>query len=101
MAVGCFERAIFLKPDSAHMRTALGIMLINLGKYGEAVKCIDDAIGIRPLDPNAHIQKAYALEKMGSRAEAIECCKKMLGWKNLGDHHAKRVRDIIDRLSAG
>ena len=101
MAVGCFERAIFLKPDSAHMRTAMGIMLINLGKYGEAVKCIDGAIKISPLDSNAHIQKAYALEKMGSRVEAIECCKKMLGWKKLGEHHSRRARDIIDRLSAG
>ena len=27
--------------------------------------------------------------------------KKMRGWKKLGDHHARRARDIIDRLSAG
>ena len=64
-------------------------------------KGVDDAIRISPLNPNAHIQKIRALEKMGNRAEAIECCKKMLGWKKLGDHYARRVRDIIDRLSAG
>ena len=99
--MGCFDEAISLKPDSAKMRVGKGIMLINLGKYGEAVECLDGAIKISPLNPGAHVQKARALEGMGDRAGAIECCKKMLGWENLGDHHTKRARDTIDRLSAG
>ena len=101
-AVGCFDEAISLKPDSAKMRVGKGIMLINLRKYGEAVECLDGAIKISPLDsPGAHVQKVRALEGMGDRAGAIECCKRMLGWKKLGDYHTKHVRATIDRLSAG
>ena len=100
-AVGCFDEAISLKPDSAKMRVGKGIMLINLRKYGEAVECLDNAIKISPFYPGAHVQKARALEGMGDRAGAIECCRKMLGWENLVEHRAKHARDTIDRLSAG
>ena len=83
------------------MRMGKGIMLINLGECGEAVKCLDEVIAMKPHDPDAHVQKARALEQMGNRAEAIKCCKKMLGWKKLGNYHARRARATIDRLSAG
>ena len=83
------------------MRVGRGIMLINLGKYGEAVECLDGAIKISPFNSSAHVQKARALEEMGDRAGAIKCCKKMLGWEKLGERHAKRARATIDRLSVG
>ena len=82
------------------MRIVRGIMLISSGRHGEAAECLDGAIKISPHDPHAHVQKARALEGMGDRAGAIECCKKMLGWEKLGDYHARRARDTIDRLSA-
>jgi len=52
-ALGCFEQAILLNPDSPELWNFKGVVLRSMGRYNEAMECFNKSLEIDPRDKNA------------------------------------------------
>ena len=57
-AIGCFERALELKPDYVEGHNNLGMALQDQHRYDEALASFDRALALRPNFPDAHWNRA-------------------------------------------
>jgi tetratricopeptide (TPR) repeat protein len=71
-------KAIEIFPDKYDFHLNLGISLIYLEKYEEALYCIETALILNPNCIEAKINKAAAYSKMNKRAEAIDIYEEIL-----------------------
>ena len=49
------------------------MVLLELGKYGEAIKCFNEAIVLDPQNSDTWLNKGDSLKKLGKHAEALTC----------------------------
>ena len=52
-ALGCFEQAIFLKPNDSELWNFKGVSLRSMGRYEEAIECFNKSLEIDPRDRNS------------------------------------------------
>jgi superkiller protein 3 len=71
-AIGYYEEALRLRPDSAEVHCNLGSFLLQVGKLPEAVEQFEQALRISPEYVEAHFNLGLALEKLGRTPETIE-----------------------------
>ncbi len=70
-AVGYFEQALRLQPDSAEAHNDLGDALWQQGKMPEAIRHFEQALRIKPQYAEAHGNLGNALAQLGRDQEAI------------------------------
>jgi tetratricopeptide (TPR) repeat protein len=70
-AIGHFERALRLNPDSAEAHNNLGMALAQTGKIEEAIGHFEQALRITPGFAKAHNNLGIALGQTGKIGEAI------------------------------
>jgi superkiller protein 3 len=70
-AMGQFEQALRLKPDSANAHNNLGEALFQAGKLPEAIGHYELALRLEPNLVKAHNNLALALERTGKVSEAV------------------------------
>jgi tetratricopeptide (TPR) repeat protein len=70
-AMGCFMRAIELKPDLAEAHTSLGVALASQGQMNQAIAKFKEAIGVSPDYAEAHYDLGIALDRTGRTDAAI------------------------------
>ena len=63
--------AVILSPHSAQAKALLGVVLIELGRTGEAVTCLREAVAAEPLRPAFHQGLAEAQERSGDVPGAV------------------------------
>jgi tetratricopeptide (TPR) repeat protein len=69
-AIGCFRRAIALKPDLPEAHNDLGVALREQGRLDEAVTCFRRALDLAPDIPQVHFNLSNALAYQGRPDEA-------------------------------
>ena len=107
-AVGHFEDALRVQPDSVDAHSNLGAALLNLGRVDEAITHLRRAIAIQPTAANAHNNLGNALLQTGKLDEAVAEFQKTVefapgapgGHYNLGTVllQAGRAREAIVEL---
>ena len=80
-AVGCYRRALELKPDFAAAHNNLGNTLKEQGKLDEAVACYRRALELKPDYVGAHSNLGVAFREQGKLDEAIACYRRALEQK--------------------
>src|SRR5436190_23297093 len=68
--VVCLQRAVNLRPKSAHFRIRLGRAHLALGQYPEAIAKLEEAIKLEPANASADTLLADALHKQGDTDKA-------------------------------
>ncbi len=63
--------AVIADPSQAAPKALLGVALIELGRYGEAVLCLREAVAAAPNQPSFREAYAQALERDGDRTAAL------------------------------
>lgn len=82
-------KAIEIFPDKYDFHLNLGISLIYLEKYNEALFCIETALILNPNSIEAKINKAAAYSKMNKRTEAIDIYEGILETLENADNSIK------------
>jgi tetratricopeptide (TPR) repeat protein len=103
-AVGCYQRALKLKPDDAPIRFNLGNALRLAGRYEEALSVSQQAIALEPALGVAHNNAGLSLVGLGRQKEAIASFRRALALgpvsidvlSNLGN----TLRDVGERGEA-
>jgi len=70
-AVRYYTAAIALRPDSAGLRTNLGLALKDQTKLDEAIAQFREAIRLKPDDSHAHNNLGIALKEQGKLDQAM------------------------------
>jgi tetratricopeptide (TPR) repeat protein len=70
-AIGHFEQALQIRPDSAHAHFKLGVVLQKMGRPPEAISHYEQALRIKPDYADAHLELGVVLQQMGKFPEAI------------------------------
>ena len=70
-AIGHFEEALRIRPDSAEAHFNLGHVLQQAGKLSEAIGHYEQALRIKPDYADAHLNLGSALQQTGKLPEAI------------------------------
>jgi tetratricopeptide (TPR) repeat protein len=91
-AVGCYDRAIDLQPESVAAYSNRGVALQFLGRLEEAGASLERALELRPESTEAHANLGSLRLKQGRPAEAEACERRALAiqpeyadaWSNLG-----------------
>ncbi|MFN6050865.1 MAG: tetratricopeptide repeat protein, partial [Planctomycetia bacterium] len=65
-----YSKAIDLEPADALVYSSRGLVLINLGKFEDAIADYSKVIQLNPNDAWAYHNRGIALEKLGRREEA-------------------------------
>jgi len=66
-----FEKVVRLTPHAEEGHSALGTVLIGLGRTKEGIRELETALAIKPTDSNARMNLAIAYQQIGSSAKAI------------------------------
>lgn len=74
-AVDYYRRALAIEPDSADVRTDMGIALLGLGRRPEAIQAFQQAINAQPDHALAHYDLGVALAQQGELQSAIDALK--------------------------
>jgi tetratricopeptide (TPR) repeat protein len=70
-AIGHYEEALRIKPDSTEAHDNLGLALAGLGRKQEAIGQYEQALRINPNDAEAHDDLGVVLKDQGKVAEAM------------------------------
>lgn len=97
-AIGCFERAIALKPDYANAYYNLGVALEHQGRETAAIGAYRHSIAAAPKLADAHRKLAVLLVAQGATAEASACFARAAALTT--DPVAKRVTRANELLFA-
>lgn len=77
-ALSAFEQAILADPRSLPARSARGAVLIDLGRFREALQVCRKALHLAPNDPQLLLNLAVACEQAGELAAALERYEQLL-----------------------
>ena len=77
-AVGCYGRALDLRPDFAEAHDALGNARRDQGRLDDAVCCYRTALVLRPDLAQVHNNLGSTLKEQGRLDEAITCCRRAI-----------------------
>ena len=91
-AVAHFSRASKLDAHFAEAFLGLGISLISLKRYADAVPPLETATRLEPMNPNAHYNLATAYTRSGRKNEAAKefaMHEKLIGTQGGSVDHAK------------
>ena len=80
-AIGCYRKALSLKPDFADAHYNLAGVLKTQGKLDEAVACYREAISLNPDFAEAYGDLGTALKAQGKLDEAVESYRKALSFR--------------------
>ncbi|HUF27119.1 MAG TPA: DUF4388 domain-containing protein [Gemmatimonadaceae bacterium] len=95
-AVREFRRVVELKPDDAHARFFLGLVLMRQGKWPDSASAFHEAISQPGARPAVFHNFAYALERLGRYEEAAAALDEAV---RRGGDQDPRVRTSIGVVS--
>ena len=76
-----YIHALKLTPNDPNIYNNLGILLIKLHKYQEAITCFKKAIKINSNFETAHNNLGNAYQELGKYQEAISCYQRAISIK--------------------
>lgn len=71
-----YQRAQAIAPHHYAPPLYQAVIMITLGRYGEALTSLDHSLKLRPGNPSALYQKAKALKALGRRGEAVKAMRR-------------------------
>jgi protein O-GlcNAc transferase len=89
------EKVVHLAPQLQEGHSALGAILLQLGKFPEAIKELEQALELKPSDVSAETSLAWAYEQTGAYKKSI-----VLFQKVETEARAKPASDPAHKLSA-
>lgn len=98
-SLGCYERAMQIRPQNHNAPYNKGIALAELNRPAEALKCYSLALQLKPDFPEAWINKGTAYIQLGQHEEAIKCYNQALAF--LPDEHEAWYNKGIAYLKLG
>ena len=66
-----FEKVVRLAPSAEQGHSALGAVLVRLGRTSEGIRELQKALAIKPSDSSAQVNLAVAYEQSGQPAKAL------------------------------
>jgi protein O-GlcNAc transferase len=87
-----YRQALQLRPDSAEAHTGLANVLLEQGRFDEALARYREVLRLRPDSPDAHFNLGLALKRQGQLDDAVASYREALrlrpdfaeAWNNLG-----------------
>jgi protein O-GlcNAc transferase len=70
-ALADFEKVVHLAPSAEQGHSALGAVLVRLGRTGEGIRELEKALAMKPGDSSAQMNLALAYEQSGEGAKAL------------------------------
>ncbi len=70
-ALADFEKVVHLAPRAEQGHSALGAVLVRLGRTGEGIRELEKALAMQPSDGSAQLNLAIAYEQNGQAAKAL------------------------------
>ena len=90
-AIGNYDQAIQLQPDSAVAYRSRGVAKGELGHHHDAVVDFNEALRLRPRDAIAYVNRGLAKSKLGRHEEAIADYDRAIRYRqNYADAYSKR-----------
>ncbi|MCL4791753.1 MAG: tetratricopeptide repeat protein [Gammaproteobacteria bacterium] len=80
-AVQLIEAALKIIPDNIHARTGLGLALLRLNRYEEALASLDQALAIKPDFADALTRRGDALLGLGRQGDALASYNRSLRYR--------------------
>ena len=77
-ALASYDKAVFIRPNTADAWINRGVALENLGRYSEAIDSYDKATALQPASAEAWYGRGIALRKLGRFADAISSYEKAI-----------------------
>jgi protein O-GlcNAc transferase len=77
-AIGCYRRALSLRPDLTQVLTALGTALRAQGKPDEAAEALREVLRLKPEDIAARVELGHVLLDQNQPAEAESCFRQVV-----------------------
>ena len=71
-ALGYYDAALTLRPDSVGAKVSAGLALTELGRFEEALSLFEGSLAVEPDIEDAQIGKGFALLGLGRTEEALE-----------------------------
>ena len=76
-ALADFEKVVHLAPQAEQGHSALGAVLVRLGRTREGIRELEKALAIQPSDGSAQMNLALAYEQSGEGAKALPFFEKV------------------------
>ena len=70
-ALADFEKVVHLAPTAEQGHSALGAVLVRLGRTSEGIRELEKALAVKPGDTSAQMNLALAYEQIGQPAKAL------------------------------
>ena len=70
-ALGDFQSVVKLAPSAEQGHSALGAVLVRLGRLPEGIRELEQALKMKPADASAQLNLALAYEQTGQAAKAV------------------------------
>jgi protein O-GlcNAc transferase len=85
-ALADFEKVVRLAPSAEEGHSALGAVLVRLGRTSEGIRELDKALAMKPGDRNAQTNIALAYQQSGQTAKALPLFVKLEAAARLERH---------------
>ena len=76
-ALDNFQKVVRLEPGVAQGHSALGAVLVRVGRLNEGIRELEKALAIQPGDSSAQLNLAVAYEQSGQAAKALPLFQKL------------------------
>ena len=76
-ALGDFQKVVRLAPTAEQGHSALGAVLVQLGRTSEGIRELEKALAMKPSDGSAQLNLALAYERSGEAAKALPLFAKL------------------------
>jgi len=70
-ALADFQNVVKLAPSAEQGHSALGAVLVRLGRLSEGIRELEQALKMKPTDASAQLNLALAYEQTGQAAKAV------------------------------
>ncbi|MFV3077643.1 tetratricopeptide repeat protein [Niveispirillum fermenti] len=77
-AAAGYRAVLARQPDHGEALQRLGVLHLQTGDHGAALKVLDAAVAAGPATPALHSNRASALRRLGRMQEALESCMRAL-----------------------
>src|SRR5277367_3893584 len=76
-ALGDFQKVVRLAPTAEQGHSALGAVLVQLGRTSEGIRELEKALAMKPSDSSAQLNLALAYERSGEAAKSLPLFAKL------------------------